>query len=364
MNQESFFMQRCIDLAKQAVGFVSPNPMVGALVLEEGTIIAEGYHERHGSIHAEIAALEKLQGHDLSRATLFCNLEPCSHKHDGKINPPCVPQIIRSGIKNVVIAMKDPNPLVSGKGIKALEASGINVICGVLKDEAEQLNEKYIVNQRRKRAFITLKIAQSLDGRIATKTGDSKWITSEESRKKVHQLRSEYDAILTTSNTVIADDPSLTVRHVKGRNPLRVILDRQLRIADSAKVFTDKESQTIVFSEKIKKNSNAVKFVALPKGNELKQFRFLMDYLVSKKRITSLLIECGQTFSSFLIKNNCIDEIIFMIAPKLIGSGIASISDLGIERISDAIEFDTLSTEILEKDIILKGRFKSCLLDS
>ncbi|RPJ05034.1 MAG: bifunctional diaminohydroxyphosphoribosylaminopyrimidine deaminase/5-amino-6-(5-phosphoribosylamino)uracil reductase RibD, partial [Spirochaetaceae bacterium] len=223
MRQDQFYMRMCLHLAERGTGFTSPNPMVGAVVVREGQVLGRGYHRTAGTDHAEIVAL-KAAGEAAVGATLYVNLEPCSHQ--GR-TPPCADAIIRSGIKRIVIAMADPNPLVAGEGIKKLEKAGLSVTLGIQEQRARHLNEVFIKHITTRRPFVALKTAASLDGRIATASGESKWITGEKARLFGHSLRQKYDCILTGSGTVIADDPELTVR-IPGRmtkNPARVVVD-------------------------------------------------------------------------------------------------------------------------------------------
>ena len=220
-------MALALRLAARAAGRTSPNPLVGAVVVKNGRVVARGWHRKAGEPHAEAIALAKA-GAAARGATLYVTLEPCSHTN--KRTPPCTPFVIASGVKRVVIAMIDPNPKVSGGGIKAIKKAGIEVVTGVLESEARVLNEAFIKHVAKKVPFVTLKVAQTLDGRIATATGESKWITGERAREEGHRLRDRNDAILVGINTVLKDDPALTTRIPKGRDPIRVIVDSRLRI--------------------------------------------------------------------------------------------------------------------------------------
>ena len=221
------YMRMALRLAEKARGRTSPNPMVGAVVVKDGRVIATGYHKRAGEPHAEAIALAKA-GAAAKGATLYVTLEPCSHSN--KRTPPCSPLVIQSGVKRVVIAMIDPNPKVSGGGVRAIRKAGVEVVTGVLEPEASRLNEEFIKHVTKKVPFVTLKIAQTLDGKIATASGESKWITGKEAREAGHRLRDRNDAILAGINTVLKDNPSLTTRIAGGRDPLRVIVDSALRI--------------------------------------------------------------------------------------------------------------------------------------
>ncbi len=239
------YMERALELARRGTGQASPNPLVGALVVRDGDVIAEGWHERCGAPHAEAMALGKA-GDRARGATLYCTLEPCCHNTPGKRTPPCTDAIIRAGVARVVCATLDPNPLVSGGGVKKLEDAGIQVEVGVDAVEARKLNEPFFVWVRERRPFVHMKVAQTMDGRIAAASGDSQWVTGIEARTEVHRLRASCDAVLIGSGTVFSDDPSLTVRHVEGRNPIRVILDSELRTPPEARVVTDGAAPTII----------------------------------------------------------------------------------------------------------------------
>ncbi len=316
MFSHEIYMQQCLDLAQKGRGFVSPNPMVGAIIVLNGEILAEGYHEKHGGKHAEVNALAKASG-QLDQAVLYCNLEPCSHSGNGKINPPCTDAIIASGIGHVVIGSLDPNPRVSGRGIAALIAAGLDVRVGVLKDACDELNRVFFHTIQKNRPFISLKMAQTLDGFVATKTGESQWITDEKAREEVHRLRSEYDAILTTSATILADNPSLTVRHVKGRNPHRLLIDRYQRIKPDATIFNvDAKTTSFVYSS-AKKNQIEIPEQATDEQWLKNVFAFVYENL----NVQSILIECGPTFGSFLLGKKLIDELIVFVAPKILGDG-------------------------------------------
>jgi diaminohydroxyphosphoribosylaminopyrimidine deaminase/5-amino-6-(5-phosphoribosylamino)uracil reductase len=237
-------MKRVLRLAGKANGMTSPNPMVGAVIVKNGKIIAEDYHRKPGAPHAEALVIDRA-GEKVKGATLYVNLEPCCHTD--KRTPPCTKAIIKAGIKKVVIGMKDPNHKVSGKGISELGHAGIGVISGILEDDAKKLNEAYIKYITTRKPFVTLKIAMTLDGKIATPEGESKWITGEEARRKVHQLRSSVDAVMTAIGTVKADDPQLTARIKKGiRNPIRIVIDPDFEIPIDAKILNTPPETVIV----------------------------------------------------------------------------------------------------------------------
>ena len=246
MNLNEYFMKKAIELAKKGVGKVNPNPLVGAIIVKEGEIIGEGYHEKYGEAHAEVNAFKSLK-EDPSGATLYVTLEPCSHY--GK-TPPCVDMIIENKINKVIIGMIDPNPLVAGNGVNKLIAAGIEVKSGILEDECKKLNEIFIKYIITKKPYVVLKAAMSLDGKIATKTGESKWISCEESRLQVHELRNKLSGIMVGINTVITDNPELTCRTQNENDPVRIIVDSSLRIPLDSKVLKNKDGKTMIATTK------------------------------------------------------------------------------------------------------------------
>jgi diaminohydroxyphosphoribosylaminopyrimidine deaminase/5-amino-6-(5-phosphoribosylamino)uracil reductase len=298
------------------------------VVVKNGKIAAEGYHKCYGEAHAEINAINSAitKGVDLKGAVLYVNLEPCFHQ--GK-TPPCVDKIIETKLSKVIIGIKDPNPLVSGKSIRKLRRNGIEVIAGVLEDECRKLNKFFIKFITSGKPYITLKAAQTLDGKIARENYDSKWITSIESRELVHKMRSEYDAVLVGSKTVKYDDPELTVRHIKGRNPYRIVIDGNFSLKTDYKIFNDSFSnKTIILTGKIKNKAkaamlelNSVRII------ECKTNKSIIDLNVAllklgKMGISSVMVEGGsETFSHFL-KSKLADEIMIFLSPKVFGDGI------------------------------------------
>ncbi len=322
MNDE-YFLNRCFRLALKGAGQVSPNPMVGSVIVKDGQIAGEGYHKRFGEAHAEKNAIADA-GNKCEGATLYCNLEPCSHTN--KKTPPCVPAIIKAGISEVVVSNVDPNPAVSGEGLRQLKAAGIKVRAGILEEKGAELNRFFFKHIREKKPWITIKIAQSLDGRLTKQQNRQTWITGEESGKFVHSLRAAYDAALIGSNTVIIDDPQLNVRHVEGRNPLRIVLDAMNESPTEAKMFHDEGAPVWVFhpekyKDKAKRLKN-VKYHFLPADEKGFISPSLLIEELGKKGISSLLIEGGAKIFSSFISQAVFDEIIILIAPKIFGSGI------------------------------------------
>jgi len=328
MTGDEYMMLRCINLAKQAVGHVSPNPFVGCVIVKNGKIISEGYHKKFGSAHAEANALETAitKGIDLEGAWLYCNLEPCYHQ--GK-TPPCVDKIIDHKFSKVIIGMKDPNPLVSGKSIRKLKKNGINVSVNVLEGECRKLNKFFIKHITTGLPYITIKAAQTMDGKIAHENYDSKWITSYESRMLVHKMRNKYDAVLVGRKTVLYDDPQLTVRHVRGRNPYRIIIDTRLSLKTTFKLFTDsKAEKTIILTGKIKNKKKAVELESRSvKIFECKTKRGIIDLKDALKKmgaigIASIMVEGGSETYSHFFKQKLVDEVKIFLSPKVFGDGI------------------------------------------
>ncbi|MFN8575316.1 MAG: bifunctional diaminohydroxyphosphoribosylaminopyrimidine deaminase/5-amino-6-(5-phosphoribosylamino)uracil reductase RibD [Candidatus Sericytochromatia bacterium] len=364
------FIEKALSLAKLGSGFVAPNPLVGCVITDEmGEIISSGYHHKIGDIHAEIDALNKCKNLDLSKAVLYCNLEPCSHNSPEKINPPCVPQIIKSGIKKVVIGMKDPNPKVSGNGIKQLEESGVEVICGVLEKECENLNKIFRTNILKKKTHVLLKMAQTLDGKIATINHSSKWITDSEARTFVHELRARYDSIMVGSNTALEDNPKLDVRLFKGRNPKRVLIDSNLLIPMDYQLVTDElVKNTYIFTsekadkEKVKKLKDiGINIIEFQSKNNYISLKEVFDKLYEFK-IYSVMVEGGSKLVTQIIRENLFDEIMIFIAPKIVGEGISSIGDINVRDINKSLEFDNINYFKINNQIVFQGDRK-CLQD-
>ena len=303
--QDEDFMREALELARNAEGRTSPNPMVGAVIVQGGRIVAAGWHRKAGTPHAEIHAL-RMAGELAKGATLYVTLEPCSHY--GRTGP-CAKAVVEAGIKRCVIAMKDPNPLVAGRGIKILEDAGVETVCGVLKEEARRLNEVFLKWVPEKMPFVALKTAMTLDGKIATRTGESQWITNEASRRRVHEYRDRYDSILVGIGTVLHDDPSLTARlpDGTGKNPVRIIVDSQARTPLTAKVVCDGQAKTIVAvteqapAERISALEAAgVEVVRAGKGAQV-DLRALMQML-GQREICSVFVEGGGSVNFSLLR--------------------------------------------------------------
>jgi diaminohydroxyphosphoribosylaminopyrimidine deaminase/5-amino-6-(5-phosphoribosylamino)uracil reductase len=361
------FMNKAIALARKGSLRVSPNPLVGCVLVKEDKIISEGYHQYFGGPHAEINALRKA-GIKARGSTMYVNLEPCCHY--GK-TPPCTDAIIKSGVKEVVVGMVDPNPLVNGKGLKELKARGIKVKLGILREQCIKLNEPYIKYMTRGLPFVVLKSAMSVDGKIATRDGDSKWITSETSREYVKKLRSQVDAIIVGTNTVLKDNPELLSSH-SGKRPIRVILDSYLRIPLDARVFNSR-APTIVATrkeadrEKIERlESRGIKVLKIPKWRKHPHRGLDLKYLMkelAKRGITSVFIEGGGKVNASLLEMGLVDKILFFIAPKIIGgeNAITPVEGEGVNKAEEAIELKHIKVRRFGKDILFEGYISSPL---
>ena len=358
------WMTRCLELASKADSAVSPNPRVGCVVLNsEGVILAEGWHKKFGDRHAEVHAMdvvcETYGDHALQGATLVVNLEPCNHH--GK-TPPCTDYILKSGIANIIVGIQDPNPIATG-GLDQLTSAGLNVMSGVLEEQCYRLNEPFAFWHTQTRPFITLKIAQTLDGCIATSHGESQWITGDEARLSVHTLRRESDAILIGSGTAQSDNPELTVRHVSGTQPLRIVLDGQGKLPQSLRIFNDSwTSKTIaVIAEG---SSPMYQKQLIDQGGHVIQVHSksnhvylpnLMDLLKDEFQIQSLLIEAGPQLASALLRDDLVDRLHLFIAPKLIGHGLHAFHDIGVAHLKECIKFKDHSWRTVGKDLLFTG---------
>ncbi len=339
------YMQRALALALNGSGFVNPNPRVGCVIVRDNEIIGEGFHGQFGGPHAEIEALNSVGG-SAEGATLYVNLEPCSVQ--GK-TPPCTDAIIEAGIAKVVCSHVDPNPKVNGTGIQQLREAGIAVEVGVLEGEARWLNRAFITAVSQQRTYVLTKVAQSLDGSIATKYGQSQWITCEESRVAVHRMRAEVDAVLIGATTAQKDDPLLTVRDVEGRNPKRIVLDESLGLPLQLNMFVQPDREnTIVFCSHEMANSlkaNALKVSGVHiVGAELDENEQLSIPDVLKQlyemNIHSVLVEGGsEIFSSFL-RGDHVDELRLFIAPTIIGDGMRSFSSLSTNSLQQSKKYE------------------------
>jgi diaminohydroxyphosphoribosylaminopyrimidine deaminase / 5-amino-6-(5-phosphoribosylamino)uracil reductase len=354
----AFYIQRTLRLAERARGKTSPNPMVGALLIKNRKIISEGYHKRAGTPHAEVVAIDNA-GDEARGSTLYVSLEPCCHKD--KRTPPCVTKIIDAGIRKVVIAMKDPNPKVAGKGIAELKKAGIEVISGILEEKAGRLNEAYIKHITTGSPFVILKVAMTLDGKIATPDGESKWITGEKAREMVHRLRGTSDALLTAVGTVKADNPMLTCRVPGYKDPIRIVIDPCLKTTPDCHVCCC-PPETIFVTRSKKENlckmedlgREGISFIE--HETEKPDLQLVVREL-GKRGITSLLIEGGSSLSSYCLEAGIVDKIIFFIAPKIIG-GIDSFPAVGgktFRRLENAFRVRDMKTKRIGEDLVVEG---------
>lgn len=366
MDKDYIYMKRAINIAKKG-RYVYPNPMAGAVIVKDKKIIAEGFHERFGGEHAEINALNKA-GKKAEDSDIYINLEPCSHH--GK-TPPCADALVKAKIKRAVIAMRDPNPKVSRKGIEKLKKAGIEVKLGIMQNEAKALNRdyiKYIKNKKNKQPRVILKIAMTLDGKIATAKGESKWITCEKSRELVHKLRGESDAIIAGSATVAADNPLLTAR-IKGKhkNPVRVILASSCSIDMDSNVVKDKSAKTIIFTsmlcpeEKIKKfRENQVDVILLEdKKGKYFDLRNIIKIL-NEKGLNKIMIEAGSYLNFSALSSGIVDKIYIFIAPKIIGGKASkpAVGGAGVNKLIDAINIKNIKITKIGTDLLIEGEAK------
>ncbi|NOG46237.1 MAG: bifunctional diaminohydroxyphosphoribosylaminopyrimidine deaminase/5-amino-6-(5-phosphoribosylamino)uracil reductase RibD [Calditrichaeota bacterium] len=354
MDKYNQYIQRCFELAKNGRSKVSPNPLVGAVIVKDGRIISEGFHAHFGGLHAEAMAI-KTAKESLVGATLFCNLEPCCHTN--KKTPPCLPLVINSGIKRVVLSNSDPNPNVSGKSIKQMRDAGIEVVENILKNEGQELNRFFFKHILESKPWVTLKIAQTLNGMISKNKGAQTWITGAESGKFVHKLRAEFDAVLIGAGTVRSDNPQLNVRHVDGKDPVKIVIDGKLSSDPEAKTF--EAGTTWIFhnpsSEGSKSNWLQKANVRLFECEEDNHRRIsIKDVLrqLGNEGINSLLVEGGQNIFSQFVSQQLFDEIIILQAPVFFKSGTSSI------QLKNDFELSIYESGILGEDNYLILRKK------
>lgn len=357
MNEE--YMKRALLLAENGIGRVNPNPLVGAVLVREGRIIGEGWHQAYGQAHAEVNAVNNAEskGETVKGATVYVNLEPCCHY--GK-TPPCTELLIRKQVERVVIGVLDPNPLVAGKGAQMLREAGIEVTAGILEEECRKLNEVFCYFIKHRRPYIVLKAAMSLDGKIAAPSGESKWITEEAARKDVQLLRNRYSAIMTGVETVIKDDPELTCRLEGGRNPIRIILDSSLRIPLDKRVLTDQQNnRTVIACTEGASSEKSSKLEAL--GTKVlpcrsRNGRIDLEDLTAKLgalSVDSVLLEGGATVNDSAFSQGIVDKLIIYIAPKIIGGEKSKtvVGGHGIETLDQAYPLEIESMERVGEDL-------------
>lgn len=358
-NSHEYFIERAMKLAWRAKGKTSPNPLVGALVVKNNEVIASGYHKKAGLPHAEALVLDAA-GERAKAATLYVTLEPCAHF--GR-TPPCTERIIRSGIKEVIIGMVDPNPLNNGKGIAILRSRGIRVQVGFLEDRLKKLNEVFIKYITKKMPFVTVKVAQSLDGKSASKTGDSKWITSDKSRAFSHRLRRDYDAVMVGVNTVLRDNPKLQAWYAK-KSPVKIVVDSQLSTPQQANIFSDNARVIIVTlpakpgqeTENRKLLSQKAEILEVKEKEGQINLKSMMKKL-AQLEIANILVEGGGTLIGSLFDEGLVDKILFFISPKIIGGkeAISSVMGEGISRIDRAVKLKEVKLRRIGEDFLVEG---------
>jgi diaminohydroxyphosphoribosylaminopyrimidine deaminase/5-amino-6-(5-phosphoribosylamino)uracil reductase len=371
MNDE-YWMRRVLRLAEKGRGSTSPNPMVGAILVKDGKVVGEGYHAKAGEAHGEIVALQQ-SGEEARGAILYLNLEPCTHY--GK-TPPCAPRVIEAGVKRVVIGMEDPNPLVKGKGIAILRKAGLDVEVGILEKECRRLNEAFFKYMTEREPFVILKVAATLDGKLATRDGDSKWISGEASRRFVHKLRGQVDGVVVGIGTVLTDDPLLTARIRGGRDPYRIVLDSRLKIPEGAKVIGTSPSKAIIVvtelapKDKIERlEKKGVKILMV----DSKEGRVNLKSCLSKLGeigMTSLMVEGGSQVNGSFLDEGLIDRLLLFFSPKLIGDRQAPgiFGGRGVSQLQEAVLLKEIKAKRVGEDILLEGYLEwgkeSCLPES
>lgn len=356
-------MKSALRLAKIGKGKVDPNPMVGAVIVKENKVIAKGWHQSYGEAHAEVTAFENAIT-DVEGATMYVTLEPCSHY--GK-TPPCADMIIKKKIKRVVVGTLDPNPLVAGQGVKKLVDAGIEVLIGVLEKECRDINRVFMKYIAEKKPFVVMKTAMSLDGKIATKKGESKWITGAKARESVHELRNEMAGIMVGINTVIKDNPQLICRIENGKNPIRIIVDSKLRISIDSKVLENQDiAKTIIATtdqgdirKKKEIEEKGVKVLVVKSLEGRVDLQDLMSKLAEEK-IDSILLEGGATLNFSALEQSIVDKVRIYIAGKIIGGDQSKtpVGGRGIDLLRDAFQLENIKYKSVGKDLLVEGYIK------
>jgi diaminohydroxyphosphoribosylaminopyrimidine deaminase/5-amino-6-(5-phosphoribosylamino)uracil reductase len=364
---DEYWMKRALRLAEKGRGRTSPNPMVGAVLVKAGKVVGEGYHAKAGEPHAEILALRQA-GRSARGATLYINLEPCTHY--GR-TPPCAPRVVEAGIKKAVIGMEDPNPLVRGKGIRSLKNAGIEVLEGILGEECRTLNEAFCHYIVEKRPFVILKVAATLDGKIAARSGESKWVSGESSRRLVHRLRDRVDGILIGVGTLLRDDPLLTARVKGARDPFRIILDSRLRIPEGARVVRNLPERTIIAStraapgkkvERLEKKGVRVLIVDSKAGRV--DLRSCLRRL-GEIGLVTLMVEGGSRVNGAFLDERLFDKFLLFLSPRLIGDphAIGMFDGKGFKHLKDATPLERLKTRRIGQDILIEGYPAKTIID-
>ncbi len=348
-------MQRCIELARRALGRTTPNPLVGSVIVKDGEIVGEGFHPRAGQPHAEVFALRDA-GEKAKGATIYVSLEPCNHY--GR-TPPCSEALVAAGVAKVVVGMVDPDPRVSGGGIERLRGAGIEVVVGVEDAACRQLNEAFIHRILHKRPLGIYKYAMTLDGKIATISGHSTWVTGKEARSHVHQLRAACDAVIVGGNTVRLDNPYLTSHHPDAHNPLRVVMSRTLNLPIDAHLWETADAPTLILTE-VGANPDLLQQL-VKKGVEVVELTPLtpakvMAYLYDRQ-LSSVLWECGGTLAASAIADGAVQKVLAFIAPKIVGGKVAPspVGDLGLSTMTDALTLENATWRQLGSDYVVEG---------
>ncbi|MEM7727349.1 MAG: bifunctional diaminohydroxyphosphoribosylaminopyrimidine deaminase/5-amino-6-(5-phosphoribosylamino)uracil reductase RibD [Cyanobacteria bacterium P01_A01_bin.45] len=348
-------MRRCLTLAKRALGRTSPNPLVGAVIVKDGEIVGEGFHPRAGEPHAEVFAL-RAAGEKARGATVYVNLEPCNHY--GR-TPPCSSALVAAGVSKVVVGMVDPNPLVAGGGIARLKDAGIEAIAGVEEVACKKLNEGFIHRILHHKPLGILKYAMTLDGKIATATGDSAWVTNTDARKTVHQLRSTCDAVVVGGNTVRNDNPHLTTHHLQAHNPLRVVMSRSLDLPQQAHLWNSAEAPTLVLTQvganlEFQKllRQQGVEVVELPSLTPEEAMKYFYE-----RGFCSVLWECGGTLAASAIAQGVVQKVLAFVAPKIIGgiNAPTPVGELGLNTMNQALSLESVEMSIVGSDCLIEG---------
>ena len=357
------YMKQALRIARRGQGKTSPNPMVGAVIVKDNRIIGQGYHRYFGGKHAEVNAIESAR-EDIGGATLYVTLEPCCHY--GK-TPPCVDAVIRSGVGRVVIGTLDPNPKMRGKGVEILREHNIETRVGVLEGECRSLNEAYFKHMSTGMPLVTVKFAQTLDGRIATATGGSQWLSAPASRRLAHRWRALHDGVMVGVGTVLADNPELTVRLVKGRNPARIILDSRLRIPLDARVLLNQESAPTIIattSGAEEKKLSAlrrmgIEVLVIPEDERGEVDLGHLLAMLGQREISSILVEGGAATITSLLRRNLVDRLVVIVAPKVMGKGIEAVGELNITEVDKALKLSFEKVRRVGGDIVIEARLEN-----
>ena len=359
-DKERFYMNRALELASLGGGFVNPNPQVGAVIVKDGEIVGEGYHEKFGGPHAEVQAL-KDAGEFARGGTMYVTLEPCVHY--GK-TPPCTKKIIENGLSRVMVAIEDPNPRVSGKGVRRLREEGIEVSLGLMEEEASKVNEIYLHYVETGKPFVLLKLAMTLDGKIASREGDSRWISSKSSRELVHGLRARYSAVGVGVNTVMADDPRLNVRKADGPDGARFVFDSGGNTPPGSRILNLKSSSPTVLvtgeglsEEKLKKfDKPGIEVWSVRSDQGKLEIDRMLD-LMGERGYDSLLVEGGGEIAWSFLNRNLVDKIRFFYSPKIVGGreAVPAVGGKGKAKIKESLQVKELTTEMYGEDLSLVG---------